>query len=222
MSFGAIINHPDGSRQFDTDHPALCLRGKGTLNQANSYQETPPGMGGYYLYAKFSYTGIAPMIAIRPNSCNAGMVKMNRTGNTFEYIFRLFRFSAGWSVQYWVFDLPTAPTSLVGTGDALVFWNDAGQVTFDSRFPPMKMVSSILPGKTYAVVPGTGAAYRETVETDVDSLGNPIVIWRTEDGGFERDGETIAPRLYDTFDHYYSPNDIVFTPSFFYVDVTNV
>lgn len=222
MAFGAIINHPDGARQFDTDHPALCLRAKGQLDQSVAYQQVPPGMTGGYWFAKVTYAGIVPLIAIRPTDCSAAIVNMARNGSSFEFILCLFRTSPGWKIDWWLFDLPTAPTSLPATGDALVFWDDTGNVTFDSRYPPMKMPKSIVAGKQHAIVLSTGAAYRETVETELDTFGNPVVVWTTQVGGVERTGESFAFVLRDTFDHFYSTNDVEHTPNWFIVDVTNL
>ncbi|WP_300113468.1 hypothetical protein [Sphingobium sp.] len=222
MTFGAIINHPDGARQFDTEHPALCLRAKGQLNQSVAYQQVPPGMVGGYWFAKVSYTGIAPVIAIRPTDCSPALVNTSRNGDNFEFIFRLFRNPAGWKLDWWIFDLPAAPTNLPATGHALVFWDAEGNVTFDSRYPPMKMPKSIVAGKTYAIALSTGAAYRETVEMEVDTFGNPIAVWTTQVGGIERTGESFDFVLRDTFDHFYSTYDVEHAPNWFIVDVTNL
>lgn len=218
--WGAFFNHPDGARQFDSESPCMCRRAKGVVNAGNAEQFTPPGIIGFYYRAKVTYTGSSPQIAFRPTNCNVAITSMERSGNSYTYTFRVFLYSAGWQIEWWIFDLPPSDSSAGGWG--IMFWDAAGRVTFNSDYPPMKMVRAIDTAKKHAVVSATGPSYRERVEQDVDTFGNPITTWFTSHGGYERTGETITIRRIDTFDHYYSTSDITYDPSFITVDVTNL
>lgn len=175
MSWGATIWHPDGRVQFDSSWPAMCRRSKGRSTSSSTTISVTSGR--------------KPIVAIRPVGCNAAIETCNRSGNDYSYNLVIYQFDSGGYCDWWVYDTPpaTAPTS----GWNIVFWDEAGNVTFNAEYPPMRPVPEAAQpsGKVYAICAAIGPKWSEQVLTIEDTFGNIIgTDWATTLGGWRFDG----------------------------------
>ncbi|WHO37885.1 hypothetical protein PMI04_015090 [Sphingobium sp. AP49] len=163
-------------------------------------------------------------MAIRPINCNAAIESCTKSGNNYSYSLSIYAMGAGGYVDWWVYDTPpeTAPTS----GWALIFWNEAGKVTFNSLYPPMRPVPEgpQPAGRVYAIVSAIGPKWEEQVITIEDTFGNIVGFnWSTNIGGWEFNGSDFYTVSYSTPAHFGVSSDTGYDPgstSRLLIDVT--
>lgn len=208
--WGATIWHPDGRVQFDSDWAAMCLRQKGRATS-----NVTINVNG----------GRKPIMAIRPIGCNAAIYQADRSGNNYAFHMSFFQTDAGGYCDWWIYDTP--PQSVSNAGWSLIFWDAAGNVTFDSLYPPMRPVPEAAQpaGKVYAIAPAIGPKWEEQVLTIEDTFGNVIdVDWRTNIGGWRFDGSQFYTESVATNFHFGVSSDQSYDPgatSRVLLDVTN-
>lgn len=209
MAWGATIWHPDGRVQFDSTWPAMCRRQKGRATANATITVTG---------------GRKPIVAIRPINCNAAIATASRSGNDYSYSLTIYSIGSGGYCDWWVYDTP--PKTASNSGWAIVFWDEAGKVTFNSLYPPMRPVAEgpQPSGKLYAIVAAIGPKWEEQVITIEDTFGNIVGFdWATNVGGWEFDGSDFFTASYSTPAHFGLSSDQSYDPgqtSRLLIDVT--
>lgn len=209
MAWGATVWHPDGRVQFDSAWPALCVRAKGRATGTAVITVT---------------SGRKPVVAIRPINCNAAIEGCTRSGADYSYNLSIYQVASGGYCDWWVYDTP--PPTNPDSGWSMIFMDDAGLVTFNAAYPPMRIVPDEAQpsGRVYAIAPAVGPAWQEQVLTIEDTFGNIVGIdWRTRMGGWVFDGSYFATAMLDTPFHFGVTSDQSYDPaqsSYLLLDVT--
>lgn len=161
MAFGALFVN-DGNRvQIDDTTPVLSLMSHGTA------LATDVVMGSSTTRAyTLSVSGrTAPLLAIGVNKPTQGdkgfqVVEAVRSGGSWTYKVVIWhQYGSDFSFRWYVFDLPYG-TALTGYGLAL--WDDQGRLVFNSNHAPMRTVTAMSAGRTYAAVYYAPFLYNES------------------------------------------------------------
>jgi len=180
MAAGLQIFNASGALQFDTNLSAMSLMAKGTTQ-----------LGGV------SYTnpsGVAPLIAWRPQLCNAAHTGTSKNGSTWTFHFEYFETVPGYSVPWWVFDRASAMAPPTGVA-ALEIRDGAGGLLFHSHHAPLRMLGfglgTVPAGKQGAIV-GAGIHWQQRVEVLLDSQGRDTgkIVFDATAGGLRYDNGT--------------------------------
>jgi len=183
MDPASVLWADDGRVMFDSRWPQLARVAKGRIT-ANSQAITFAG-------------GTVPVVAFRPINCNAAIETQTRSGSTFTYNFLTYQRSSGFYIDYWIYDriAPTKPTS----GNNLALFDASGNCTFDITKTPMAIArqASQPSGRTYAIAPAPGPAWRQTAQERFDSKGNLIdIIYTLQMGGWSFNGSTFSTQMF--------------------------
>lgn len=201
----ARLADDQGRVQFDSSWAAMHLAQKGQI------MLDAPATGDF-TEVVVGYSGArSPLIAFRPAAGVNVAIVADRSGSAITYRFLRFHVTGGSSdaggVDYWIYDrLPEGHQP----NDFTLALFDGGspdQCLFDALRAPMRLAkeASEPTGKTYAICPVFGPAWREETRAVLDSFGNATgeIIVETAQGGWEIDSvsKTFAAHYYQSSYH---------------------
>ncbi|WP_293826019.1 hypothetical protein [uncultured Brevundimonas sp.] len=151
MSFGVLFLNDSNRVQIDENTPVLSLIQKGTATATTAVMGSPTTRA-YTL----TLTGrTAPLLAIgveKPSQGEKGfqIVEVVRNGGSWTYTIMIWhQYGTDFGFRWYLFDLPYG-TPLIGYG--LAVWDAQGRLVFNSNHAPMRSVTAMAAGRSYAAV----------------------------------------------------------------------
>lgn len=156
MPAGFQIVNSSGVVQVDENYVNLGLVAKGTITIPAG------GIGGLAAPAQISFTGVSPILCIRPVNTFAFIRSVTKSGSTYAYTVNGGFATSGNSsplaetFNWYIFDR----MSQIGTTNyGIQIYNAAGEITFNSSANPMRVAAvGQIPNASLATAPATVSA----------------------------------------------------------------
>lgn len=153
--------------------PVWGLVGRGQVSGAGRTTKTVTFTGGQY-----------PLMAVKPNGCNAAVEQLayNSSTNTWTFTIGIYYPESGsWTVDWYIYDkTPTAKS----TGWIFEIYDASENVLVSSKYPPLAIVAPFNPGvstfpatqsfasgRSYAILATPRPYYFQSVETIENDSG---------------------------------------------------